>query len=226
MRSSTRITALVVGSAMLIGVGCNENANLFSDSFRNLTSGNVVPLTPGAPSSLVLVRLINDTPDAIEFTVTAESQFVVFDDQNNPLLETSLETVRLRTFPAESVNENGALFDCPITRIGLGENIDLITDPNGLSVLEGFSVGDGEFDAGVGAGVGVPPMIPPLDSRAGNFGCGDTVIFRAIESQGSVQNIKVQSFVLPWTSQPTEFSGSHTFNNVRNFIESQRDEDG
>ena len=51
------------------------------------------------------------------------------------------------------------------------------------------------------------------------------MIFRAIQSQGSVQNIKVQSFVLPWTSQPTEFTGSHTFNNVRNFLELQIDED-
>ena len=162
MRRSTRMPALIVGSTLLIGMGCNKNANLFSDSFRNLTSGNVVPLTPGEPSGLVLVRLINDTGDAIEFTVTAERSFRVIDDQGNSVIETTVETVRLRTFPADSVNENGALFDCPITRIGLGENIDQITAPDGLAVLEGFSIDDADFDAGLSAGVGVPPLIPPL----------------------------------------------------------------
>ncbi|HUU81985.1 MAG TPA: hypothetical protein VM243_00655, partial [Phycisphaerae bacterium] len=65
----------------------------------------------------------------------------------------------------------------------------------------------------------------PLDSPAGNFGCGDTLVFRAIESSSSVGNVKVQTFVLPAASQPTEFLGPHTFNNVRIFLEEQSQED-
>jgi len=50
-------------------------------------------------------------------------------------------------------------------------------------------------------------------------------VFRAIESSSSVGNVKVQTFVLPAASQPTEFLGPHTFNNVRIFLEEQSQED-
>ena len=207
---------ITLGAGMTLVWGCSQNAQWFSDTFRNFASGNVVPLTPGVPSQLILVRLVNDTDTLpIEFVVTAERQVLVTDDQGNSVVETTKETVRLQTFPFESVNESGTLFDCPVTRIGLGENLDRPSTEPGLFIQEGFD----EFGAGITAGDGVPANVNPLNSLAGNFGCGDTIIFRVIESLGEVGNVKVQAFVLPWVSQPTEISGSHTFNNVRNFLE-------
>lgn len=201
---------------LLLGVaGCNPNAALFSDTFRNFTTGDVVPLTPGPASEFVLVRLINETSDAIEFVVTAERLILVLDDQGTPVIQGTDETVRMLTLPQETANEVGALFDCPVTRIGLGEDIDRpSTEP-------GLFVGTANTVSGVDQGFGVPGNLLPLDSRAGNFGCGDTVVIRAIISQGDVGNLKVQSFVLPFVSQPTEFLGPHTFNNVRLFLEEQ-----
>jgi len=203
----------------LMACGCGDNARLFSDEFRSLTSGDVVPLTPGDPSQLVLVRLINDTPDAIEFVVTAERQVLITDQEGRGVIESTNETVRLRTVPLETANEVGALFDCPVTRIGLGEDLNSPYSQPGLFVFEGDEI------IGIEAGFGVPPGTPPLDSPAGNFGCGDTLVFRAIESSSSVGNVKVQTFVLPAASQPTEFLGPHTFNNVRIFLEEQSQED-
>jgi hypothetical protein len=196
--------------------GCSQDATLFSDTFRNYAQGDVVPLAPGPNSGLVMVRLINDTANrAVEFVVTAERQVLTVDDEGNTVIESTNETVFLDTFPVETANEIGALFDCPVTRIGLGRDIDLpFSEP-------GLFVSSGEFAAGLGQGFGVPSKMLPLDSRAGNFGCGDTVIIRAIQSQGDVGNLKVQSFVLPWSTQPTEFLGPHTFNNVRIFLEQQ-----
>ena len=53
--------ASILGVLACWVAGCNSNATLFSDTFRNFTSGDVVPLTPGPASELVLVRLINET---------------------------------------------------------------------------------------------------------------------------------------------------------------------
>jgi len=215
MRSCFRIAAIGLAGLALVW-GCSQNATLFSDTFRNFTRGDVVPLTPGPNSGLVMVRLINDTADrAVEFVVTAERQVLTVDDEGNTVIESTNETVFLDTFPVAVANEVGALFDCPVTRIGLGRDIDRpFSEP-------GLFVSSAEFAADLGQGFGVPSKMLPLDSRAGNFGCGDTVIIRAIESQGDVGNLKVQSFVLPWATQPTEFLGPHTFNNVRIFLEQQ-----
>jgi hypothetical protein len=162
-----------------------------------------------------MVRLVNDTLDTIDFVVTAERQVLLTDQEGNAVIQATDETVRLRTFPFETGNEIGALFDCPVTRVGLGEDIDRPFDPNGMFVITG------EGGAAVEQGFGVPSNMFPLDSRAGNFGCGDTLVIRAIESQGQVGNLKVQPFILPWTEQPTEFLGPQTFNNVRLFLEQQ-----
>ncbi|HUU82966.1 MAG TPA: hypothetical protein VM243_05615, partial [Phycisphaerae bacterium] len=124
----------------LMACGCGDNARLFSDEFRSLTSGDVVPLTPGDPSQLVLVRLINDTPDAIEFVVTAERQVLITDQEGRGVIESTNETVRLRTVPLETANEVGALFDCPVTRIGLGEDLNSPYSQPGLFVFEGDEI--------------------------------------------------------------------------------------
>jgi len=209
------IIAAAIASAL--SLACNPNARLFNDEFRNFTQGDVVPLAPGPDSGLVFVRLVNDTPNAIEFVVTAEKQLLVTDQDGNSVVQTSSETVRLLTVPAETANETGALFDCPVTRIGLGQDIDRPSTDPGLFVLD---PGAAQTDQGFG----VPSNLAPLDSRAGNFGCGDTIVIRAIIDQSAVGNIKVQSFLLPWTTQPTEFLGPHTFNNVRIFLEEQTPE--
>lgn len=204
--------AACLGLALLTAWGCNQNATLFSDTFRNFTAGDVVPLTPGTGSQFVLVRLINETADAVEFVVTAERQVLVTNEDGDAVIESTDETVRLRTLPVQTANEVGALFDCPVTRIGLGEDIDRpFTDPGLFIQLPTATAVD--------QGFGVPSNLLPLDSRAGNFGCGDTLVIRAIVSQNDVGNVKVQSFVLPASTQPTEFVGPHTFNNARLFLE-------
>jgi hypothetical protein len=214
MLSKRRLAALLILGPAVVW-GCSQEATLFSDTFRNFSEGDVVPLTPGAASELVMVRLINDTDQAIEFVVTAERQVLVVDDEGNAVIESTDETVRLPTLPLESANEVGALFDCPVTRVGLGEDIDRPTSEPGLFVQPAGQAAD------ISQGFGVPSNMLPLDSRVGNFGCGDTIVIRAIESQGQVGSLKVQSFVLPWTTQPDTFLGPHTFNNVRIFLEQQ-----
>jgi hypothetical protein len=166
---------IVLGAVLALAVGCSTNATLFSDTFQNFLAGNVVPLTPGEPSQLILVRLVNETPDAIEFVVTAEKQVEITDEEGNRVIQTSDETVRLRTFPFEAVSEVGALFDCPVTRIGLGEDIDRPFTDAGLFILEGFTEVD-DIELAVTTGVGVPSNLQPLNSVEGNFGCGDTII--------------------------------------------------
>ena len=220
MRPGMRGTMWLAAASLMV-CGCGENAQIFSDEFRSYSSGDVVPLAPGEPSQLVLVRLVNNTPAAIEFVVTAERQVLITDEEGRGVIDTTTETVRLRTLSEgeEPANEVGALFDCPITRIGLGEDINRPYSDPGLFVLQG-----GIETFGVEAGFGVPSNLPPLDSPAGNFGCGDTLVYRVIESRGSVANIKVQAFVLPAASQPTEFLGPHTFNNVLKFLEEQSEE--
>ena len=116
------VTVLTLG--LLLGAGCNPEATLFSNTFRNTVQGDVVPLAPGEASGLVMVRLVNDTLDTIDFVVTAERQVLLTDQEGNAVIQTTDETVRLRTFPFETGNEIGALFDCPVTRVGLGEDID------------------------------------------------------------------------------------------------------
>jgi hypothetical protein len=202
--------------------GCSNNARLFSDSFRNFTAGDVVPQTPGPASNFVLVRLVNATRNGIEFVVTAETQFLTTDEDGIQVTRAESETVRLRTFPVATASEVGGLFDCPVTRIGLGEDLNNPFSDPGLFVIPA--------DAGViGGGVqgfGVPSNINPLSSPAGNFDCGDTVVFRVIENQGAVGNLSVQAFVVDWEGQNDAFLGPHTFNNARNFLEAQVPEDG
>ncbi len=216
MRSYARLTTVLL-FALILSTACNPNARLFNDEFRNFTQGDVVPLTPGVDSGLVFVRLINETPSAVEFVVTAEKQVLITDEEGDAFVATSVETVRLLTIPVETANETGALFDCPVTRIGLGEDIDRPTTDAGIFVLDPAATQTDQ-------GFGVPSNLAPLDSRAGNFGCGDTIVIRAITDQSAVGNVKIQSFLLPWATQPMEFLGPHTFNNVRIFLSEQTPE--
>jgi len=106
----------------------------------------------------------------------------------------------------------GILIDCPAVRIGLGENLDRPdTEP---------AVFINATDVGVG-GLGVPAHVNPLDADTGNFDCGDTIIFQAVETTGTVGGVTVLSFVLDDDALASEVTGVDTFVNARTFLEEQ-----
>jgi hypothetical protein len=188
---------------------------LLNPSFVNFTSGGVVPLAPGPASGFILVRVVNNTSDeAIEFVVTVEREVQVSEGAE-VVTQTTRETQRLITFPVGNASEQGVLFECPVTRVGLGENLNNPSTEPALFI--------GAVVGGI-AGFGVPANINPLDARAGNFTCGDTIIFQANTRAGTVGGVEVRSFVLTAASQPSQHQ-IETFNNVRRFIEEQQRED-
>jgi hypothetical protein len=207
--------AWVVLVALAAGVsGCINAGALLNPSFLNYATGGVIPLTPGAESGFVLVRARNNTTDAIEFIVTVEREVEVIPDPGvDAPITTAIEqqTYRIITIPDNLANDVGILFDCPVTRVGLGEDIDRPAEEPGLFI--------GTEEGGFIQGFGVPGNVNPLDSRVGNFSCGDTVIFEASSSVGTVGNVSVASFVLPAENQPTDVSGPDTFNNARSLVD-------
>ncbi len=211
---SMRRSGLLVRVALAVTVwscaGCGENAMLLNPSFVNYAVGGIVPLTPGASSGFILVRVSNGTPNNIRFVVTAERKTQVIDENGLETTETSYETVRLQTYPASLANDVGILFDCPVTRVGLGENIDFPDTEAGLYI---------DAVPGEAEGFGVPGFVNPLSAEAGNFSCGDTIIFEARVKTGAVGSVEVTAFVLSAAERPTEVSGPDTFNNARTVIE-------
>jgi hypothetical protein len=105
------------------------------------------------------------------------------------------------------------LFDCPIGRIGLGENLDRPSTEPGVFV--------GAEEIGVG-GLGVPANVNPLSAAVGNFDCGDTIIFQASEASSAVGGVAVRSFILDDEALATEITGIDTFVNARSFLEEQQ----
>ena len=207
------LAGVLMFSVMLTG-GCTSG--FLNPAFANTLTGAVVPLTPGPESDFILVRVINETGSSIEFVVTAEREELI-DEGNAVITQTTRQTIRLLTFPIGQAQELGVLLDCSpdITRIGLGENLDQPGTDAGIFI-----------DAVVGgiAGAGVPVNVAPLVSP-GNFVCGDTVIFRAFTSSGNVGGVKVQTALLDFQSQPSQFIGPDTFLNARRFLELQIPED-
>ncbi|MFH0981497.1 MAG: hypothetical protein V2A79_08160 [Planctomycetota bacterium] len=210
MRRNRWQLGVASAAAVLLGVGCGENATLFNPSFINYTFGGIVPLTPGPNSGFVLVRVVNKTAVNIRYVVTAERQVETIDDQGLTIVTTQNETVRLQTFPEGLASESGILFNCPLVRIGLGENIDFPTTEPGLFL---------NAVPGQAEGFGVPGFVNPLSAAAGNFTCGDTLIFETSPEAGTVGNVRVATFVLRAAEQPTVVSGPDTFNNARTVIE-------
>jgi len=206
--------------ALLIA-GCGEDTSLLdptlflSPSFVNYAVGGVVPLAPGESSGFILVRAVNRTTNAIEFVVTVEREVFAIQtfepDADDTGPTTELYTYHLQTFPGGLTNEVGILIDCPVIRVGLGEDLNSPADGQGLIV--------GTGDEGLVVGSGVPGNVNPLDSRAGNFSCGDTLVFDAIEVLGVVGNVKVNTFVLSAEGQPATFSGPDTFNSARSLVD-------
>ncbi|UCE60804.1 MAG: hypothetical protein JSU63_03455 [Phycisphaerales bacterium] len=221
------LTVSVVVTAM--GIGCGANASFFNPAFVNTNLGGQFPLTPGPGAAFILVRCVNETGDVAEFTVTVEREvFVIdeeglrqFDDLGNPVTTSERETVRLTTFAAPPANELGVLFSCspePVNIIGLGENLL----PSDAAVYVGGQGAGGAAGAGVSAA-----DVNPLSRTAGNFGCGDTVIFRAFTPGGLAGgSVSIQSLLLPGYEQPSIFAGPDTFTNLSEFLESQVREDG
>ena len=224
MNKTTRCTLFLSAAVVagLVAAGC-------SNTFVNLTSGGVFPLTPGPGADFVLVRVVNETNSNAEFIVTIEREVfqrdedgnVILDEFSNPLTLSVRETKRLNTLVAAPGNEMGVLFPCsesPINLIGLGENLL----PNDTAVFLGG--GGAGFGAGSGVVVGnfqaLSRLLPPT-----NVVCGDTVIFRAILSSRSVGTVKLESFLLPGFEQPDQFAGPNTFVNYQSFLESQLSDD-
>lgn len=222
---------IVLSGGLLLAVGfvlTGCGTGIFNPAFVNSQlGGGVVPQTPGPEADYVLVRLVNTTGQPVEFIVTIDRDVLDLDDDGNPqrdedgnlLTVPQRESVRLQTAATGNASESGTLFECAksrITRVGLGENL--------LSTDVGAFVGGA--GAGGAAGFGVPVgQLNPLQLSAGNFNCGDTIIFRAIVVSGQAGGVGLQSFLLPGYEQPSEFSGPNTFVNLQNFIETQVGED-
>lgn len=213
---------------ILIIPGCGNTFGVFNPAFVNTISGGEFPVTPGPGAAFVFVRGLNETNQVVEFIVTIEREVLVTDDQGqfqvdefgNFVTRPERETVQLTTFPQGLSNDIGVLFPCnesPITLVGLGENL-LPTDPV-------IFVG-GQGPAGT-SGFGVTaPNLNPLSLFAGNFNCGDTIIYRAFTNFGVAGGVGVQTFLLPGSEQPSLFDGPNTFVNLQQFLSSQSSQSG
>jgi len=224
MHNHSRITVglAVLLATVLIIPGCG-NAGLFNPAFINAVFGGYTPVTPGPGAAFVFVRAVNTTAQVVEFIVTIERLVLVededgnyqVDDDGNFVTRKERETVRLSTFPGGQAAELGVLFSCresPVMLVGLGDNL-LPTDS---AVFVG-----GTGPAGTG-GFGISAEnLNPLSLEAGNFNCGDTIIFRAFTSRGQPGGVALETLLLPGSEQPSEFPGANTFVNYETFLESQ-----
>lgn len=220
----TRVCAVAPLAFLSMQGGCGS---IFNPAFANTFFGGQFPLTPGPAASAIMVRVINETALNAEFVVTIEKSVIqrdengnpIVDENNNVLLRPVRRTVSLNTLAVEPANELGVLFSCleePLDIIGLGETLQ----PSDIAVFVG---GTG---TGGGGGFGIPAAsINPLVRQLGNFACGDTVIFRALEAPGETGGVAVESLLLPGFEQPESFEGPNTFLNWENFIQSQTRED-
>jgi len=213
------VAVTVVGLPLTMGCG-----DILSPAARNtLGGGGFVPVTPGPLAPFVLVRGVNQTDQVIEFIITVERETLVRDDDGNFttdengnfLTQPVRETKRVTTFPGGLSGEIGVLFDCalePVTVVGLGENL-LPTD---AAIFVG-----GSGPTGVGGFGVIAEGLNPLTFDAGNFTCGDTVIFTAFTSVGTPGGVRLRSDKLVGEDQPGIFSGPNTFSNYADFLESQ-----
>lgn len=220
------ITIMVGLLAGLTAVGCG-NADVLNPAFSNTFFGGVVPVTPGPGADFVLVRGLNETGDFAEFIVTIEREVIERDDDGiaqvddigNVVTRPVRNTVSILVSPTAPANDQGVLFPCsesPLNLVGLGEN--LLADDTQL-----FSGGVG---AGGAIGIGITdPTLNPLSREAGNFACGDTIVFRAINSTAVAGGIKIDAFLLSGFEQPDQFVGPNTFLNFQSFLQSQVRED-
>ena len=226
MRRSRLLKVNLLVAAALCFSGCGDSVSFFNPAFLNTFMGGQVPVTPGPGAAFVFVRCINETNQVVKFLVVAERAIPELDEDGNYRIEDGEFVTRIEregaevcTVPNSQGREAGVVFSCsesPVVRVGLGENL-LTTDP---AVAVGGDCSGGAEGFGVVAG-----DLTPLSLEAGNFNCGDTVIFRAFESSTVAGGVALQSYLLPGSPQPSIFSGPDTFVNLENFIESQVSED-
>ncbi|NOS99553.1 MAG: hypothetical protein HOP29_02885 [Phycisphaerales bacterium] len=206
---------LIIGT--IVPLGCFDPA-IFNPGFVNTFQGGLFPLVPGEDVGLLLVRVVNSTDQTISFRVTIERPAVVV-DVNTGASVTASETTELFTEPGNLSNEAGVLYECtpnnPITRLGLGDNLNQPSSEPGLFV---GVMGD------LTQGFGVPPNINPLRRDNGDFRCGDTVIFNAFSSANAPGGFKVQAFRLPQERQP-EGNLRDTFGVAAEFLRNRPTED-
>ncbi|MBN1511320.1 MAG: hypothetical protein JXB13_04845 [Phycisphaerae bacterium] len=212
LRIRACLMVVVLGASAAWTAGCGENATFLNSSFINYTQGGVIPLAPGQASGFNLIRLVNQTDNPIQFIVTVE-RYVIVEEGGEETAQVQTQTYQLDTYPNGLTNEVGLLVDCGSVRIGLGENLNFPEDEPGLFI--GVDAGTDEIITGFG----VPARVNPLDARAGNYSCGDTLIFQATTQVGVPGNIAVKSYVLLGATQPTEYSGPDTFNNARSLLD-------
>ncbi|MEK6798623.1 MAG: hypothetical protein AABZ12_06645 [Planctomycetota bacterium] len=206
-----RRLALVCG---LFAAGCGGQG-FFNPAFVNTLVGGEFPVTPGPGAAFVLVRGLNDTAQNVEFVVAIEREVLVRDEQGNfqvddqgiYITKTEREIARLLTGATGLARDMGVLFPCnesPVTSVG----------------VEQVAVG-GEGAGGAG-GVAVDlEGVNALLLSASNFNCGDTIIFRAFRSTGTPGGVRVRTFLLPGSEQPSIFSGPDTFANYAAFLQQQ-----
>ena len=199
-----RVAARVLATgtlAVAIMVGCGNPA-FFNPAFINSTSGELFPLVPRPETGLVLIRAVNNTSERLTFIITIERSTEVANGDGTGGTITDTETVELFTQPQALANEAGVLFDCtaanPITRIGLGRNLNQPQTEPGL-----FVGGLGDIVPGFGVSGNINPLSndPP---ELTDFLCGDTVIFQALQSIAAPGGFLVKPFVLQFESQPED----------------------
>lgn len=193
--------------------GCSSTL-IFNPSFVNQQTGELFPLAPGDRSGFILVRGRNTTDAPVEFVFTVERRVASPDDPDIFITET--ETRRVLAAATQTANDMGVLFNCPVNRIGLGENLDNPDTEPGIYL--------GAQAAGAG-GFGIPSGLNPLDVDAGNFDCGDTVIYLAYPQSGVPGGTSVRAYLLDDASQPQVISGLDTFVKARTLIEEQEIEE-
>jgi len=231
VRTRAVATIVLIGCGALglltFAAACGSTATILNPAFINTLSGGQVPVTPGPGAAFVLVRVVNETSQVVEFVVTIEREVLVVEDdgdfaqdeQGNFITVPERKTVNLTTNATGLATDMGVLFPCgesPVTIVGLGENL-LPTD---AAIFVG---GEG---AGGATGFGVPAgSLYPLLLEVGNFNCGDTIIFQAFVSTGVAGGISLLSYLLPGSEQPDIFRGPDTFVNLEQYIASQVGED-
>jgi hypothetical protein len=199
-------------------LGCGNNAALFlNPAFVNSIQGGLFPLVPRPETNLILIRANNSTTERLTFLITIERS-TAFSTGGPDGTVTNSETIEVFTEPGAQSNEAGVLFECsadnPITRIGLGRDLNQPQVDAGLFV--------GGFNDVV-PGFGVPGNINPLSILAGDYECGDTIIFRALQSINQPGGFRVEPFRLSWRTQAAE-SARNTFGVAGGFLNNRPEE--
>ena len=222
-----KLGALSLAAAGLMITSCGAGAAFLNPAFVNQTSGGIVPLTPGPLAAFVMVRCVNETGQLVEFIVTIEREVLVRDDDGNFQVDENNEfvtrperqTVNLVTQPTGTASELSVLFSCnnsPVNVVGLGEDLS----PDDVAVFVGGAGAGGAAGFGVGAN-----RVNPLSREAGNFDCGDTIIFQAFQNTAVAGGVDLRSFLLAGSEQPSEFAGPSTFENFERILEDQLSDD-